>query len=100
MSYNASYQSIIKETTKLLQKRRHVHIIRVVSQLTYPTFLRKTFVSFYLSRTIVRLFEFSDITNLYYHKTRLIVISSTIELCEVPYNEKKGLLKPSTHLWG
>jgi hypothetical protein len=50
MSYNASYQLVIKEVTKSLQKYRHAYIIRVLRQLTYPTFLKKVFVSVYLSR--------------------------------------------------
>jgi hypothetical protein len=48
MSYDASYQLAIKAVTKSLQKCRHAHIIRVVSELTYPTFLRKVLISVYL----------------------------------------------------
>jgi hypothetical protein len=36
---------------KLLQKCIHAHIICVVSQLIYPTFLRKVFISGYLPRS-------------------------------------------------
>ena len=54
MLYDASYQLVIKAVTKSLQKCRHAYIIRVVSQLTYPKFLRKVFVSVYLPRSLVQ----------------------------------------------
>ena len=63
MSYDASYQLVIKVVIKSLQKCGHVHIICVFSQLTYPTFLRKVFVSGYLPRTLAQV--------LWYHESLL-----------------------------
>ena len=57
----------------------------MVSQLTYPTFLRKVFVSVYLPCMLAQV---SDITNLCYNKIQLIFISNTRELYEVPSNKK------------
>ena len=48
MSYYVSYQLIIKAITKLY-KSRHTHIIRMLNQLIYHTFLRKVVVNIYLS---------------------------------------------------
>jgi hypothetical protein len=63
LSNNASYQHVnIKAITKLLQNR-YAHIIHAVSQLTYPTFLRKIFVSVYLHCSLTRVLQ--------HHKTLL-----------------------------
>jgi hypothetical protein len=40
MSYNASYNQFIRQLPSNY-KSRHAYIIHVVSQLTYPMFLRK-----------------------------------------------------------
>jgi hypothetical protein len=42
---------------------------------------------------LVHSLESSDITNLYYNETQIIIISSTKELYEVPFNNKR-MLKP------
>jgi hypothetical protein len=55
-SYNASYQPIIKAVTKLY-KNRHAHVICLLSQLTYYTFLRKAVISVYLPHALTQVIQ-------------------------------------------